>query len=117
MFYILEATVEATSNPAIMEMCNSEDFKNLVGIFETIINVIRIAIPIILILYGSLDLGKAVMAGKEDEIKTHQKLLIKRIIFAVLVFLLATIVKIVFRVVGQSSGADSVLACFQQFGF
>ena len=50
---------------------------------DGIIPLIQIGIPIILILLGMFDLGKAVMASKEDEIKSAQKLLIKRCIYAV----------------------------------
>ena len=38
-------------------------------ITKTIINLIKIAIPVLLVILGMLDLGKAVMAQKEDEIK------------------------------------------------
>ena len=38
-----------------------------------IIPLIQIGIPIILIILGMLDLGKAVVASKEDEIKNAQK--------------------------------------------
>ena len=47
-----------------------------------IIPLIQIGIPIILILLGMLDLGKAVVASKEEEIKAAQKLLVKRAIYA-----------------------------------
>ena len=61
-----------------------------------IIPLIQIGIPIILILLGMIDLGKAVMASKEDEIKAAQKLLIKRIIYAVAIFFVVLIVQVVF---------------------
>ncbi len=41
---------------------------------------IRIGIPIILLIVGMVDLGKAVVAQKEDEIKKAQGLLIKKVI-------------------------------------
>ena len=37
-----------------------------------IIPLVQIGIPIILIILGMLDLGKAVVASKEDEIKSAQ---------------------------------------------
>ena len=39
---------------------------------------IQFAVPIVIIILGSIDLFKAVIASKEDEIKAAQKLLIKR---------------------------------------
>ena len=52
-----------------------------------LIPLIQLGIPIILILLGMLDLGKAVMASKEDEIKNAQKMLIKRIIYGVVILI------------------------------
>lgn len=72
-----------------------------------LIPVIQIGIPIILIVLGMLDLGKAVIASKEDEIKSAQKLLIKRAIYAVAIFFVVLIVTAVFNLVGSSSGENT----------
>ena len=61
-----------------------------------IIPIIQIGVPILLILYGMFDLAKAVIASKEDEIKNATKLLTKRAIYAVAVFLVVTLVTTVF---------------------
>ena len=47
----------------------------------------QIGIPIVLIIYGTIDLGKAVIASDEKEIKAAQSRLIKRFIYAAMVFL------------------------------
>ena len=72
-----------------------------------IIPVIQIGIPIILIILGMFDLGKAVVASKEDEIKAAQKLLIKRAIYAVAIFFVVLIVTAVFNLVGSTSGENT----------
>ena len=59
------------------------------------IKIIQIVVPILLILWGMLDLGKAVMAQKEEEIKKGQNTFIKRLVAAVIVFFVITIVKLV----------------------
>ena len=51
-------------------------------------------VTILLIIMGSLDLMKAVMAGKEDEIKKAQGTFVKRAIAAVIVFFIPLIVSI-----------------------
>lgn len=56
-------------------------------IISLIITLIKIVVPVLLIVFGMLDLGKAVMANKEDEIKKGQQTFVKRLIAAVLVFL------------------------------
>ena len=43
----------------------------LPNIVHIIITVIWIVVPILLVVFGLLDLAKAVMAQKEDEIKKH----------------------------------------------
>lgn len=70
-----------------------------------IIPLIQVGIPIILIVLGMLDLGKAVVASKEDEIKSAQKLLIKRAIYAVAIFFVVLIVNLVFGLLG-TAGSD-----------
>lgn len=79
-----------------------------------IINILKIAIPILVILFGLIDLGKAVMSAKEDDIKKNQGLLIKRIVVAVFVFFVVAIVQFV---VGIVAGGDkeNVLSCIDLF--
>ena len=70
-----------------------------------IIPLIQMGIPIILIVLGMLDLGKAVIASKEDEIKTAQKLLINRAIYAIAIFFVVLLVQLVFGLL-SSAGDD-----------
>ena len=72
---------------------------NLIGI---IIWLIKIAVPIMLIIWGMMDLGKAVIASKEDEIKAAQKLLIKRAIYALAIFFVVLIVQAVFGLLSNA---------------
>ncbi len=62
-----------------------------------IITIIQIVVPILLVLFGLLDLAKAVMAQKEDEIKKGQQTLLKRVIAAAIVFFVIVIVKLLFN--------------------
>ncbi len=74
-----------------------------------IIPILQIGIPILLIVLGMLDLGRAVVAGKEDEIKKNQQMLVKRAISAIAVFLVVTIVSLIFNVVSTSSGETDAM--------
>lgn len=71
-----------------------------------IIPLIQIGIPIILIILGMLDFGKAVMASKEDEIKNAQKMLIKRCIYAVAIFFVVVIVQLVFGLLSSTGDSE-----------
>ena len=82
-------------------------------IISTIVTLIKIAVPILLIIFGMLDLGKAVVAAKEDEIKKGQQTFIKRAIAAVIVFFVIQIVQIVVRFV--SGNDQNIAGCFNCF--
>lgn len=56
--------------------------------------IIQIGIPIILILMGTLDLGKAVLSSDDKEIKGSTGRLVKRAVAAVAVFFVTTIVSL-----------------------
>lgn len=74
---------------------------------------IKIVVPILLIIWGMLDLGKAVMAQKEDEIKKGQQTFVKRIIAAAIVFFIIVVVQLVIGVVAGDD-AKSISKCIDQ---
>ena len=74
---------------------------------------IKIAVPILLIIFGMLDLSKAVIAAKEDEIKKGQQTFIKRMITALIVFFVIQVVQVVVRFV--SSNDNNIAQCFNCF--
>lgn len=82
-------------------------------IVSTVITIIKIAVPVLLIIFGMLDLGKAVVASKEDEIKKGQQTFIKRVIAAVIVFFVIQIVQIIIRFVSANDG--NIANCFNCF--
>lgn len=69
------------------------------GLIGNIVTLIQIGIPIILVVMGMLDLGKAVASQKEDEIKKAQSMLIKRLVYGALVYLVVFIVGFVVNLV------------------
>jgi len=90
------------------------------NVVSMIIMLIQVVVPILLIIWGMLDFAKAVVGGDEDKIKAGQKVFIKRLIAAVLVFLVVTVVKLLVGLVGQlgvegAAGNDSVWACVEKF--
>lgn len=80
------------------------------GVFtltSTIILIIQVVVPVLLIIWGMLDFAKAVIGGDENKIKEGQKVFIKRLIAAIVVFLIITVVKLLVNVIGNL-GAESV---------
>ncbi len=82
-------------------------------VVSMIVLIIKIVVPILLIIFGMLDLAKAVMAQKEDEIKKGQQTFIKRLIAAVIVFFVITIVQMIISFVSNDN--DSIASCFKCF--
>ena len=70
------------------------------NLVHTIILLIQIAVPILLIIWGMLDFAKSVIGGDEDKIKAGQKIFVKRVIAAIIVFLVVTVVVLLISAVG-----------------
>lgn len=82
-------------------------------LISTAILIIKIVVPILLIIFGMLDLGKAVVASKEDEIKKGQQTFFKRVISAVIVFFVIQIVQLLVSFISNSD--QNVSRCFNCF--
>ena len=80
-----------------------------------IVTILQIAVPIILVIMGSIDLLKGVVAQKEDEIKKGQKILIKRLIVAALIFFIVVIVKFVVSIVADNTNTNNIVECIDCF--
>lgn len=114
---VLEVTEEATT------MCMGIEVPNtLFNTVATVINIIKIAVPLLLIVWGMLDFAKAIIAKKEDDIKSHQKMFVSRVISAVLVFFIIFVVQLVFSTLdkvetksGDASDTGSVWDCTKKF--
>lgn len=79
---------------------------------HTIILIIQVAVPVLLVVFGMMDLVKAVMGQKEDEIKKGQQTLVKRIVAAAIVFFVFVVVKLVIGLVADSSDIMGCAECF-----
>lgn len=82
-------------------ICEMESLNPLWNVVGFIVKAIWIGIPIILIVLGMIDLGKAVIASKEDEVKKATKAFGKRFIYAVAVFLVVWLVSFVLSTVAS----------------
>ena len=76
----------------------SADVWQIVGYFLLIF---KIVIPIIIIILGMLDLGKAVVASDEKAIQKSAKALLMRVLAGIAIFFVPTIVGLIFSLVGS----------------
>jgi len=70
----------------------------VLGVFTTlgwVFFILKILIPILLIIFGSMDFAKAVLAGKDDAIKKSAKTLALRAVAGIIIFFIPTILNAV----------------------
>ena len=81
------------------------------GIFP----IVYIVIPIVLITFAVIDFGKAVIASDEKEVKAAQSRLIKRCIYAALIFFVVYLVQAIMDIVskGGTGNTDGWKACWE----
>ncbi len=70
---------------------------------------LRAAIPVLLVIFGILDLGKAIASQKEDDIKKGQQTFLKRLMAAVIVFFVFIITQFVIKTLGHDG--DDFWSC------
>ena len=68
---------------------------------EGIFPILQIAIPIILLVLCTFDLGKAVINSDDKENKKIIKRLIRRLVYAILIFFFITIINLIFTMIGD----------------
>ena len=84
----------------------------IMTIIGYVIFAIKVIVPVILVLFGMIDLTKAIMEKDESNIKKAQSLLIKRIIYGVAVYLVVTIVSLIMNlIVSDDSSWKSCVKC------
>lgn len=82
---------------SVYDFCwETRDIWHFIGM---VLFIFKIAIPILLIVFGMLDLGKAVVASDDKEIKNATTKLAKRAVAGVVIFFIPTLVGAIFSLV------------------
>lgn len=89
----------------ILDLC-TEEMAVVVGAVKTIFTLIQIAIPGVLIVLGTIDMFKAMASGDEKKTKEAQRTFIRRLIYAVVAFLIPFIIRLVFNFVANNIGTE-----------
>lgn len=85
------------------------------GTFTTlgwIFVILKIVIPIIIIVFGTIDVAKAVVASKDDELKKSIYSLIKRVIAGIIIFLIPTFLNFIVKIVNGETIYDETSGTF-----
>lgn len=98
-------------------LVDANDFcKSIPSEVKNIVHMIYLAIqiltPLLLVIFGAVDMIRALTQQKEDEIKKAQSGLIKKVIVAVIVFLILTIAQWVVQLASTATGdSDNGWSC------
>ena len=84
------------------------DVQFLFRIIHYIINILKWAVVIILIVMVTFDFLKGMMGKSEDEMKKNSSTAVKRVIWAIVVFFVPLLIKTVFARVGIN-GAEGLV--------
>ena len=84
-----------------MDACTNPDILKVILFVKILINIVRIIVPIGLILFLSFDFFKNIIVNKEEDMKKNVMLAIKRILYAVAIFIIPTIVNFIIVTLGD----------------
>ena len=79
-------------------MCNS-DVQMILEIIITLLELVRFFVPVVLIIFCTIDIFKIIVSKKEDEIKKLRKDVIMKIFYSIIIFLIPTIVPFILNLV------------------
>ena len=85
-----------------------------------VIDFIKIGIPLLLIIFGMLDLAKGVVAKKDEDMKKYQRLFLKKLIAGAMVFFVVSITIFLLKLLdsaetsGRRTNDYEALKCIQE---
>lgn len=94
-------------------MC--EDLRPVWTIFGYVIWGIKVVVPLLLIITGMITMAHAVMEKDEKAIKSAQNLLVKKVIAAVIVYLVIMITGVIVNLVANDSWKTCANCAFHPF--
>ena len=79
---------------------STQDEESVAWLLQQVLNYIRILGPILVVILSSIDFAKSIMASDDDSMKKAQKKLMIRLILAVALFLVPTLVTVLLNIFG-----------------
>ena len=75
--------------------------QGIIGIVVVILNLFHFIIPIILIVFCTIDIFKIIVTKKEDEVKKLRKDVIMKIVYTIIIYLIPYLVPIILNLVNN----------------
>ena len=79
-------------------MCNS-DMQMIFEIVIKVLDLVRFFIPILLIIFCTIDIFKIIVSKKEDEVKKLRKDIINKIAYAIIIYLIPFLIPFILNLV------------------
>ena len=99
--------------------CGNELIRNIPTIIprisSSIYNLVMVIVPVLLVIFGMLDLVKGIMSQKEDEMRKGRSAFIKRTIIGLLTFLVVLLTKLLLGLVGGHGNVSRIVGCVDCF--
>lgn len=107
--YYCSVSKNTTTDPDNPVINNDNDCKSLLGVslveeINSYLLYIKIAVPILIIVLGSIDFVKAFIASDEDKMKKAQKHFIMRLIIGMVIFFIPAILNALLNIANQVWG-------------
>ena len=100
-------------NTTIVDACTNPDILRVIYFGRLIVDIVKIVIPIGLIIMGMIDFSKSIVTSDDGVQKKNMKLLVKRIVFAVLVFAVPWIVEVLMINLGNLTEDVNFTDCLE----
>lgn len=84
-------------NHAIGGFMCTEEMQMIMGIVITILDIIKFIVPIVLIIFCTIDIFKIIVSKKEDEIKKLRKDVFMKIVYCIIIYLIPFIVPFILK--------------------
>ena len=99
--------------------CGSEFVTNIPEYVPKLVHIVYIGLqivtPIVLIVVGMINLLKAVIASKEEDMKKAQMLFLKHLVLGALIFFAFVFVKLIVSVTADASDKSKIIDCTSCF--
>ncbi len=94
--------------------CLDPDAQKIIGLLKWVFNAICIAIPVIIIILIVIDMAKVATAGNVDDKmkKEATQKAISRLIYSVIIFLVPTVVNMIFKMLPSDQTGQSFVDCW-----
>jgi len=95
----------------ILGICSAPEVLEVMRIIKIVLTIIKIAVPIILIIFGMITYIRAILDPDDNRIAKANKTIVNMLIAAASIFLIPTIVETIFNIVGSNS--NDIIDCFK----